>query len=136
MNADSVELSRFIEAVLTGINEGVSKKFAKDFHLFGNVKFTINIRSETGGEGGVKIMVVNAGAKKTKEESTSVEFEISDTGDWLLRLMERHNQVFTEPERKRLLELLNVALQAEKLRWEESKGANPPTGVNTQSPPP
>ncbi|MDE1852221.1 MAG: hypothetical protein KGI38_00555 [Thaumarchaeota archaeon] len=124
MKADSVELSKFIEAVLTGITEGVSQKFAKDFHLFGNVKFTINIRSETEGGGGVKILVVNAGGKKSKEEYTSVEFEISDTGDWLLKLMERHNQVFMEPDRKRLMELLKIGLEAEKLRLEQSKSQN------------
>jgi len=122
LKADSVELSKFIEAVLTGVTEGVVQKFAKDFHLFGNIKFTINIRSEVEGSGGVRILVVDAGAKKSSVEQTSVEFEISDTGDWILRLMERHNQVFSEPERKKMMELLTLGLEAERVRLQATKG--------------
>ncbi len=112
LEIDSVELSEYIRAVLQGINTGVSQ----DFHLFGNIKFSIGLRNVIDKEGRLKITVAGIGMGKTKEENSTIEFEISDTGDWLLRLAERHNQVFTEPDRKKFMELVKLALEAEKVR--------------------
>jgi|WetSurMetagenome_2_1015567.scaffolds.fasta_scaffold108250_2 hypothetical protein len=78
MNVDSEELSNFVSSTISSIEQGLKGK-DKKYHLNGSIKFEIAVVNVKKGEGGLKLFVVDASGKVSKENVSKITFEISAT---------------------------------------------------------
>jgi len=72
LDIDSKELEEYVRATIEGIKKGIPK----GFYLSESIKFELAVVNVKKGEGGLKILVVDASGKYEKETMSKISFEI------------------------------------------------------------
>lgn len=75
MKIDSEELKELIRSTIQSIEEGVTEKY----QLKGAIEFNLAVVNVKKAEGGIKLLVVDASGKYSKETISKIRFEIEPT---------------------------------------------------------
>ena len=73
MSMSSSDLTDYVRSVVEGVNSGLPR----GFNLHSPIKFEVSIAKVKEGGGGFKIVVAEAGAKYTQEETSKITFEVA-----------------------------------------------------------
>lgn len=76
---DSLELTKFIEIVREGIEKSVK---IKSFELLTPVEFEVSVMVKKEGEGGINLVIVDAGGKYEKESVSKIKFSMGNVDSW------------------------------------------------------
>lgn len=74
---DSEELKELVSSTITSIEEGMKGK-NKKYLIDGGIEFEVAVVNVKKGEGGVKLLVVNAGGEISKENISQIKFKIKE----------------------------------------------------------
>ena len=69
---DSEEVEKVVQSTIKGIKSGLEE----GFEIKGNIKFELAVMTVKEGEGGIKILIADAGAKASKEALSKITFEV------------------------------------------------------------
>src|SRR5438034_6134529 len=83
MEVDSEEISEYIKSVLEAVKRGVPTD--SGYFVSGTVKIRLGVRNESAKGGALKGMVVSVGGKRAKEENASIEFEVTNPMNTMLK---------------------------------------------------
>ena len=71
---DNKELSVYVSSVLDGISQGITSGYVLSPSM--GVKFQIGITNEIQAEGGMRILVADAGAGASSKADSTIEFQV------------------------------------------------------------
>lgn len=112
MKIDSDDLSEYIQAVLQGINKGISEEIthkgeSETFSLSSPVKFSLGISSSLEAGGSVKIFVAGLHGEKQRKEDARIEFEVANSSATLFSTAEKVVSIWEKLSKEEKDSILN-----------------------------